>query len=50
MTYIMIKLITNNFKIKCLKIEIAIDGPVASGAGTQAKLISKHYNLFYLNV
>ena len=31
------------------KIKIAIDSPAASGAGTQAKLISKHYNLFYLD-
>jgi len=31
------------------KIRIAIDSPAAAGAGTQAKLISKHYNLFYLD-
>ena len=31
------------------KIKIAIDSPAASGAGTQAKLISKHYKLFYLD-
>ncbi|WP_415290754.1 (d)CMP kinase [Candidatus Pelagibacter sp. Uisw_136] len=31
------------------KIQIAIDSPAASGAGTQAKLISKHYKLFYLD-
>jgi CMP/dCMP kinase len=31
------------------KIKIAIDSPAAAGAGTQAKLISKHYNLFYLD-
>ena len=30
-------------------ITVAIDSPAASGAGTQAKLISKHYNLFYLD-
>ena len=30
-------------------IKIAIDSPAASGAGTQAKLISKHYNLLYLD-
>ena len=30
-------------------IKIAIDSPAAAGAGTQAKLISKHYNLFYLD-
>ena len=31
------------------KIKIAIDSPAAAGAGTQAKLISKHFNLFYLD-
>ena len=31
------------------KIKIAIDSPAAAGAGTQAKKISKHYNLFYLD-
>ena len=31
------------------KITVAIDSPAASGAGTQAKLISKYYNLFYLD-
>ena len=31
------------------KIKVAIDSPAAAGAGTQAKLISKHYNLFYLD-
>jgi len=31
------------------KIKIAIDSPAAAGAGTQAKLISKCYNLFYLD-
>ena len=30
-------------------IKVAIDSPAAAGAGTQAKLISKHYNLFYLD-
>ncbi len=30
-------------------ITVAIDSPAASGAGTQAKLISKEYNLFYLD-
>jgi len=29
--------------------QIAIDSPAAAGAGTQAKLISKHYNLLYLD-
>ena len=31
------------------RIEVAIDSPAAAGAGTQAKLIAKHYNLFYLD-
>ena len=31
------------------KIRVAIDSPAGAGAGTQAKLISKHYNLFYLD-
>ncbi len=31
------------------KIKIAIDSPAAAGAGTVAKKISKHYNLFYLD-
>ena len=31
------------------KIKIAIDSPAAAGAGTQAKLISRHFNLFYLD-
>ena len=30
-------------------IKIAIDSPAAAGAGTLAKLISKNYNLFYLD-
>ena len=30
-------------------IKVAIDSPAASGAGTQAKLIAKHYNLYYLD-
>ena len=29
-------------------ITVAIDSPAAAGAGTQAKLIAKHYNLFKL--
>ena len=29
--------------------QVAIDSPAASGAGTQAKLICKHYNFFYLD-
>ena len=28
-------------------ITVAIDSPAAAGAGTQAKLIAKHYNLLY---
>ena len=28
------------------RIKVAIDSPAAAGAGTQAKLISKHFNLF----
>ena len=31
------------------KIKVAIDSPAAAGAGTQAKLISRHYNLYYLD-
>jgi cytidylate kinase len=30
-------------------IKVAIDSPAAAGGGTQAKLISKHFNLFYLD-
>ena len=30
-------------------ITVAIDSPGAAGAGTQAKLISSHYNLYYLD-
>ena len=30
-------------------LKIAIDSPTAAGAGTQAKLISKHYNLMQLD-
>ena len=30
-------------------ITVAIDSPAAAGAGTQAKLISERYNLFYLD-
>ena len=36
-----------NFKNKRLK--IAIDSPAAAGAGTLAKKISEHYNLYYLD-
>ena len=35
--------------IKNNKIKIAIDSPAAAGAGTVAKELSKHYNLFYLD-
>ena len=35
--------------IKKKFIKIAIDSPAAAGAGTVAKAISKHYNLFYLD-
>ena len=31
------------------QISVAIDSPAAAGAGTQAKLIAKYYNLFYLD-
>ena len=34
---------------KSSRIKIAIDSPAAAGAGTVAKKISKHYNLFYLD-
>jgi len=30
-------------------IKVAIDSPAGAGAGTQAKLIAKNYNLFYLD-
>tara|TARA_B100000989_G_scaffold119572_1_gene88120 strand:- start:1669 stop:2352 length:684 start_codon:yes stop_codon:yes gene_type:complete len=36
-------------KIKDSLITVAIDSPAAAGAGTQAKLIAKEYNLFYLD-
>ncbi len=35
--------------MKLNKIKVAIDSPAAAGAGTQAKLISKYYNLLYLD-
>ena len=31
------------------KIKVAIDSPAGAGAGTQAKLIAKNYNLYYLD-
>ena len=39
------------FKVKNKKniLKIAIDSPAAAGAGTLAKSLSKHYNLFYLD-
>tara|TARA_B100000686_G_C16136686_1_gene640064 strand:+ start:187 stop:393 length:207 start_codon:yes stop_codon:yes gene_type:complete len=30
-------------------ITVAIDSPAAAGAGTQAKLIAEHYNLYYVD-
>jgi len=36
-------------KYKKKKLQVAIDSPAAAGAGTQAKLISKHYKLLYLD-
>jgi len=36
-------------QIKKKIFKIAIDSPAAAGAGTIAKAISKHYNLFYLD-
>jgi cytidylate kinase len=36
-------------KYKKKFLQIAIDSPAAAGAGTQAKLISKHYKLLYLD-
>ena len=36
-------------KSKKKKFKIAIDSPAGAGAGTLAKKISKHYNLFYLD-
>ena len=38
----------NRWKKKKI-IKIAIDSPAAAGAGTLAKTISEHYNLFYLD-
>ena len=32
-----------------LFITVAIDSPAAAGAGTQSKLIAKHYNLYHLD-
>ena len=32
-----------------MHLQVAIDSPAAAGAGTQAKLISKHYKLLYLD-
>ena len=36
-------------KINIKKLKIAIDSPAAAGAGTLAKKISNHYNLYYLD-
>ena len=30
------------------RIKVAIDSPASAGAGTQAKLISEHYNIIIL--
>ena len=30
-------------------LKVSIDSPAAAGAGTQAKLISKHFNLLHLD-
>ena len=38
----------NNMKKKNF-ITVAIDSEASAGGGTQAKLISKHYNLYYLD-
>jgi cytidylate kinase len=35
--------------VKKKYLNVAIDSPAGAGAGTQSKLISKHYNLFYLD-
>ena len=40
---------TNNTVSKKNIIKVAIDSPAAAGAGTQAKLISRHYNLLQLD-
>ena len=39
----------NNIAKRKNIIKVAIDSPAAAGAGTQAKLISKHYNLLQLD-
>ncbi|MDC3187537.1 (d)CMP kinase [Candidatus Pelagibacter sp.] len=39
----------NKFTKRKNIIKVAIDSPAAAGAGTQAKLISKHYNLLQLD-
>ena len=36
-------------KYKKKNLQVAIDSPAAAGAGTQARLISKQYDLFYLD-
>ena len=36
-------------RVNLKKIKIAIDSPAAAGAGTLAKKISNHYNLYYLD-
>ncbi|MDC3205847.1 (d)CMP kinase [Candidatus Pelagibacter sp.] len=39
----------NNIKKRKNILKVAIDSPAAAGAGTQAKLISKYYNLLQLD-
>ena len=39
----------NNITKRNNILKVAIDSPAAAGAGTQAKLISKHYNLLQLD-
>ena len=39
----------NNITKRKNILKVAIDSPAAAGAGTQAKLISKHYNLLQLD-
>ena len=36
-------------KIRKNILKVSIDSPAAAGAGTQAKLISKHFNLLHLD-
>ena len=43
------KILKENLNEKKKLITVAIDSPAAAGAGTQAKLIAKHYNLLHLD-